>query len=83
MMKDSSPKGRRSTPSKLAKPRGSSIDQRLLLRMVPPDANENGQPRWRLRTVIDALHRRVIHTRNGARLINRLRKSAVSRGNLN
>jgi hypothetical protein len=43
---------------------------RRALAMVPPDAKESGNPRWRLRTVLDALDahgRRTGHERSGMR----------------
>jgi hypothetical protein len=43
---------------------------RRALAMVPPDAKESGNPRWRLRTVLDALdahERRTGHERSGMR----------------
>ena len=43
---------------------------RRALAMVPPDAKESGNPRWRLRTIIDALdahERRTGHERSGTR----------------
>jgi hypothetical protein len=35
------------------------------LRHTPPDGKENGQPRWRLKTILDALEMTNAHNLNG------------------